>query len=64
MKKLMLVAAAALLALAATAAWQGTAQKLPKCSKSLCLASGCSPSELCLKGAAVVTCADICKGHH
>jgi len=38
-----------------------TNDKLPKCSHQLCLASGCSPDVLCVRGAAVVTCADICK---
>ena len=40
-----------------------TADKLPKCSGQLCQKSGCSADTLCARGAAVVTCADVCAGH-
>ena len=63
MKKLAIGFAAALIVLLSAAAPAGTqhdADKLPKCSRPLCEASGCSADTLCAKGAAVVTCADIC----
>ncbi|HZN03874.1 MAG TPA: hypothetical protein VFD06_09850 [Candidatus Polarisedimenticolia bacterium] len=40
-----------------------TADKLPKCSGQLCQKSGCSADTLCARGAAVVTCAEVCGGH-
>jgi len=63
MKKLAIGFGAAMVILLAAAAPAGTpheASKLPKCSRPLCEASGCSADTLCAKGAAVVTCADIC----
>lgn len=65
MKKLAIGLAVLTLALgAATLARTGqTADKLPKCSGSLCKAVGCSTSTLCVRGAAVVTCAEVCGGH-
>ena len=38
----------------------GTAIKLPKCSMGLCRDSNCSPDVLCVKGAHVRNCAEIC----
>ncbi len=34
--------------------------KLPKCSGQLCRSAGCSPDVLCVSGAHVKTCADVC----
>ena len=49
---------------AATLARTGqTADKLPKCSGQLCKSVGCSPDTLCVRGASVVTCAEVCGGH-
>ena len=36
------------------------AGKLPKCSMTYCRAAGCSAAELCVSGAHVKTCADVC----
>ena len=54
---------AALLVAAAPAGTPHEATKLPKCSGQLCKSSGCSPDVLCARGAAVVTCAEVCSGH-
>ena len=66
MKKISIVLGALMVALLAAAAPAGTtheATKLPKCSGQLCQKSGCSPDVLCARGAAVVTCADVCGGN-
>ena len=34
--------------------------KLPKCSGQLCRDVGCSPDVLCVSGAHVKTCAEVC----
>jgi|KBSSwiStaDraftv2_1062776.scaffolds.fasta_scaffold30806_3 hypothetical protein len=51
----------------ATAAAYGAralaADKLPKCSKTLCRSVGCSADTLCASGTTVKTCADICNNH-
>jgi len=52
-----------LLAAASLARTGQNSDKLPKCSHQLCQASGCSPDVLCARGAAVVTCAEVCGGH-
>ena len=39
-----------------------TAEKLPKCTSNLCRSVGCSPDVLCVRGAHVVNCADVCGG--
>jgi hypothetical protein len=58
------LAALMLLAAAATLARTGQeAGKLPKCSGQLCKSAGCSPDVLCARGAAVVTCEEVCGGH-
>ena len=62
MKKLMLVAVIALMAAAAGVAI-GAQAKLPKCSMTMCRSVNCSPDVLCVSGAHVKTCADVCNGH-
>jgi len=37
--------------------------KLPKCSMKLCRDTGCSPDTLCVSGAHVKSCADVCNGN-
>jgi len=37
--------------------------KLPKCSMKMCRDTGCSPDTLCVSGAHVKNCADICNGN-
>jgi len=59
MRKLVLLAVMAVMAVAATAAIQAEA-KLPKCSMTMCRAVNCSPDVLCVSGAHVKTCADVC----
>jgi hypothetical protein len=66
MKRLAIGIGAVILAAAAAATLARTvpdADKLPKCSGQLCQKAGCSPDVLCARGAAVVTCADVCGGH-
>jgi hypothetical protein len=65
MKKLAIGIGALILALGvATLARTGqSADKLPKCSGSLCRSVGCSPDVLCARGAQVVSCAEVCGGH-
>ena len=72
MKKIALGIAALMIVLAAStftrtgSAGTGAApeaDKLPKCSGGLCKSVGCSPDVLCARGAAVVTCAEVCGGH-
>ena len=65
MKKLAIGVAALILALAAftVARTDQNAGKLPKCSGKLCQNAGCSPDVLCARGAAVVSCAEVCSGH-
>lgn len=66
MKKKLAMAIGAMVLLAAAAGMARTApeaDKLPKCSGQLCQKSGCSPDTLCARGAAVVTCAEVCGGH-
>jgi hypothetical protein len=59
MKKLVLLAVIAVMVVAATVAIQAEA-KLPKCSMTMCRAVNCSPDVLCVSGAHVRTCADVC----
>ncbi|HYV84587.1 MAG TPA: hypothetical protein VFB49_01640 [Patescibacteria group bacterium] len=65
MKKLVIGVGVLILALGATtmARTDQNGDKLPKCSGQLCKSVGCSPDVLCARGAAVVTCADVCGGH-
>ena len=61
MKKLVFVLALAVMTgAAAFALTSGSDIKLPKCSMTLCRAVNCSPDTLCVKGAHVVTCAEVC----
>lgn len=62
MKRLILIASLALMVGTAALAVTLEAQKLPKCSMTLCRDVGCSASTLCYKGTTVKTCADICHG--
>ena len=59
MKRLVLLALIAVMAMAATVAIQAEA-KLPKCSMTMCRAVNCAPDVLCVSGAHVRTCADVC----
>jgi hypothetical protein len=45
---------------AAIALSYGSDIKLPKCTMNLCRSVNCSPDTLCVKGAHVVNCADVC----
>ena len=48
---------------AATLSWAGVIDsKLPKCSMQLCRDTGSSPDTLCVSGAHVKNCADVCNG--
>lgn len=63
MRKAILVVALAVMAGAASIVWaNGLNQKLPKCSGQLCRNAGCSPDVLCVSGAHVKNCADVCRG--
>jgi hypothetical protein len=62
MKRLLLAGSLALMVGAAALAVTVDADKLPKCSMTLCRDVGCSASTLCYKGTTVKTCADICHG--
>ena len=61
-KRLVLATILAALAVGSAAAWNPvpTAIKLPKCSAQLCQSSGCSADTLCVRGAHVVNCAEVC----
>ena len=63
--KTIAIALAAVMVLAAAnlAGNDQKADKLPKCSGTLCRSVGCSPDVLCARGAAVVSCAEVCGGH-
>jgi hypothetical protein len=67
MRKLILATALLVMVTAASAAslaWAGSLNaKLPKCSMPLCRDVGCSPDVLCVSGAHVKTCAEVCSGH-
>ena len=61
MRKLVLVLALGIMTGAAAIAMSyGSDIKLPKCSMTLCRSVNCSPDTLCVKGAHVTNCADIC----
>ena len=62
MKKLMLAAVIVVMAGAAGVAIQAQS-KLPKCSMTMCRSVNCSPDVLCVSGAHVKTCADVCNSH-
>ena len=59
-KALMMVALALMTAAAALAFTAGSSDKLPKCSMTLCRSVGCSADVLCVQGAHVRNCADVC----
>ena len=58
---LLLVLAGSLAAGAAALASPGA--KLPKCAQVKCKALGCPADVLCVAGASVKTCADVCNGN-
>jgi hypothetical protein len=61
MRKAIFVLALAVMTCAAAFAFtSGSDIKLPKCSMTLCRAVNCSPDTLCVKGAHVTNCADVC----
>jgi len=61
MRKLVWVLALAVMTGAAAFAFaSGTDAKLPKCSMGLCRDVNCSPDVLCVQGAHVRNCADVC----
>jgi hypothetical protein len=61
MRKVLGVLALALMTAAAAFAFgSGSDIKLPKCSMGLCRDVNCSPDVLCVKGAHVTNCADVC----
>jgi hypothetical protein len=64
MRKVMLVLAMAVMTgAAALALTSGSDIKLPKCSMGLCRDVNCSPDVLCVKGAHVVNCSQVCNGN-
>ncbi|MGH9869649.1 MAG: hypothetical protein ACREAA_15970 [Candidatus Polarisedimenticolia bacterium] len=67
MKKIAIGMGALMLTLAVAVATparvEQTSEKLPKCTSALCKKVGCSPSVLCVRGASVVNCADVCGGN-
>jgi hypothetical protein len=54
------LALALMTAVAAFAFGSGSDIKLPKCSMGLCRDVNCSADVLCVKGAHVTNCADVC----
>lgn len=63
-KRLVVATILSALAFGAAVAWSAPiAIKLPKCSGQLCQKSGCSADTLCVRGASVVTCAEVCGGN-
>jgi len=62
MKRLVLVAVMVVMAAAAVVAIRAEG-KLPKCSMTMCRSVNCSPDVLCVSGAHVKTCADVCNNH-
>lgn len=75
-KRIVTLAAVALMACAAALAMSGAAGmsgaaamsgaasiKVPKCSKKLCQDVGCAADFYCASGAHVVSCAEICNGN-
>jgi hypothetical protein len=58
----LVLAAAAAFAFGASA-WAQPRAKLPKCAQVKCRDLGCPADVLCVSGAAVKTCADVCNGH-
>ena len=63
MRKLVWVLALAVMTGAAAFALTTSSDKLPKCTMNLCRDVGCSPDVLCVSGAHVKNCADVCNGH-
>ena len=63
MRRAILATAFLIMGGAATLAWTGVIDsKLPKCSMQLCRDTGCSPDVLCVSGAHVKNCAEVCSG--
>ena len=61
MRKVVLVLAMAVMTgAAALAITSGAGIKLPKCSMTLCRSVNCSADTLCVKGAHVTNCAEVC----
>ena len=61
MRKLIGVLALGIVTVAGAYAFtSGSEIKLPKCSMGLCRDVNCSPDVLCVKGAHVTNCADVC----
>jgi hypothetical protein len=61
MRKMLLATAFAIMTAAGAYAFNaGSDIKLPKCSMTLCRAVNCSADTLCVKGAHVTNCADVC----
>ena len=64
MRKTWVVVAAVAMAGAAVLAFAGGSDiKLPKCSMTMCRSVGCAADVLCVSGAHVKTCADVCNGN-
>ena len=64
MRRAILASALLLMIGAATAVTAKTMDiKLPKCSMKMCRDTGCSPETLCVSGAHVKNCADVCNGN-
>jgi len=61
-KGLLVVAGLAMAAVAGLAIASGAGIKLPKCSMPMCRDVNCSADVLCVSGAHVKTCADVCNG--
>jgi hypothetical protein len=62
MKRLIPVAVMVVMAAAAAVAIRAEV-KLPKCSMTMCRSVNCDPNTLCVSGAHVKTCADVCNNH-
>jgi hypothetical protein len=62
MKHRLAFAAFLALAFVAGAHALGASTKLPKCASINCRALGCPADVLCVSGAHVKTCADVCNG--
>jgi len=59
-KAILLLALALMTVAAALAVTPSASDKLPKCSMTLCRSVGCSADVLCVQGAHVRNCADVC----
>ena len=61
-KAMLFLALATMTAAAALAFAAGSDTKLPKCSMTLCRDVNCSPDVLCVQGAHLKNCAQVCSG--